>query len=45
MLDGKNKYTTTAGLPKLRTKIADSWVQYQHGMDEESNVCITMSGN
>ena len=43
MLDGKNKYTTTAGLPKLRTKIADSWVQYQHGMDE-SNVCITMSG-
>ena len=43
MLDGKNKYTTTAGLPKLRTKIADSWAQYQHGMDE-SNVCITMSG-
>ena len=43
MLDGKNKYTTTAGLPKLRTKIADSWEQYQSGMDE-SNVCITMSG-
>lgn len=43
MLDGKNKYTTTAGLPKLRTKIADSWKQYQSGMDE-SNVCITMSG-
>ena len=43
MLDGKNKYTTTAGLPKLRTKIADSWAQYQSGMDE-SNVCITMSG-
>ena len=43
MLDGKNKYTTTAGLPKLRTKIADSWTQYQSGMDE-SNVCITMSG-
>ena len=43
MLDGKNKYTTTAGLPKLRTKIADSWKQYQSSMDE-SNVCITMSG-
>lgn len=43
MLDGKNKYTTTAGLPKLRTKIAQSWAQYQSGMDE-SNVCITMSG-
>ena len=43
MLDGKNKYTTTAGLPKLRTKIAHSWEQYQSGMDE-SNVCITMSG-
>ena len=43
MLDGKNKYTTTAGLPKLRTKIAHSWAQYQSGMDE-SNVCITMSG-
>ena len=43
MLDGKNKYTTTAGLPKLRTKIAHSWTQYQSGMDE-SNVCITMSG-
>lgn len=43
MLDGKNKYTTTAGLPKLRSKIAQSWTQYQSGMDE-SNVCITMSG-
>jgi aspartate aminotransferase len=43
MLDGKNKYTTTAGLPALRTKIAESWASYQPGMDE-SNVCITMSG-
>lgn len=43
MLDGKNKYTTTAGLPALRTKIAESWAPYQTGLDE-SNVCITMSG-
>ena len=43
MLDGKNKYTTTAGLPALRTKIAESWAPYQSGLDE-SNVCITMSG-
>jgi len=43
MLDGKNKYTTTAGLPSLRAKIAESWATYQTGLDE-SNVCITMSG-
>ena len=43
MLDGRNKYTTTAGLPALRSKIASSWVEYQDGMDE-NNVCITMSG-
>jgi len=43
MLDGKNKYTTTAGLPALRAKIAESWATYQTGLDE-SNVCITMSG-
>ena len=43
MLDGRNKYTTTAGLPELRRKIADSWISYQDNMDER-NVCITMSG-
>ena len=43
MLDGKNKYTTTAGLPALREKIAASWASYQVGLDA-SNVCITMSG-
>ena len=43
MLDGRNKYTTTAGLPELRQKIAESWASYQSGMDEH-NVCITMSG-
>ena len=43
MLDGKNKYTTTAGLPPLREKIAASWASYQAGLDA-SNVCITMSG-
>ncbi|MBT5727424.1 MAG: aminotransferase class I/II-fold pyridoxal phosphate-dependent enzyme [Euryarchaeota archaeon] len=43
MLDGKNKYTTTAGLPALREKIAASWASYQAGLDA-SNVCVTMSG-
>ena len=43
MLDGKNKYTTTAGLPALREKIAESWASYQAGLDA-SNVCVTMSG-
>ena len=43
MLDGRNKYTTTAGYPPLRKKIAESWEAYQTGMDEK-NVCITMSG-
>ena len=43
MLDGRNKYTTTAGLPALRKKIAASWSAYQTGMDE-NNVCMTMSG-
>jgi len=43
MLDGRNKYTTTAGLPALRKKIAESWSEYQTGMDE-NNICITMSG-
>ena len=43
MQDGHNKYTTTAGLPALRKKIAESWSSYQAGMDED-NVCMTMSG-
>ncbi len=43
MKDGHNKYTTTAGLPELRKKIAESWAPYQVGMDE-NNVCMTMSG-
>ena len=43
MLDGHNKYTTTAGLPALREQIAQSWNFYQAGLDQ-SNVCITMSG-
>ena len=43
MLDGRNKYTTTAGLPALRRRIAESWTTYQGGMDEH-NVCMTMSG-
>ncbi len=43
MLDGHNKYTTTAGLPALRKKIASSWASYQEGMTEQ-NVCMTMSG-
>ena len=35
MLDGRNKYTTTAGLPALRSKIAQTWnhldpVSYTH---------------
>jgi aspartate aminotransferase len=43
MLDGHNKYTTTAGLPPLREHIAGLW---QHLIPEldASNVCITMSG-
>ena len=43
MLNGHNKYTTTAGMPALRKKIAESWASYQKGMNE-SNVCMTMSG-
>ena len=43
MKDGKNKYTTTAGLPARRQKIAETW---HHRIPElnASNVCITMSG-
>jgi aspartate aminotransferase len=43
MLDGHNKYTTTAGMPALRQKIAESWDPYQAGMTD-ANVCMTMSG-
>ena len=43
MLEGKNKYTSTAGLPALRKRIAASWSDYQQGLDE-NNVCMTMSG-
>ena len=43
MKDGHNKYTTTAGLPALRKKIAQSWDHVSPGLDE-SNVCMTMSG-
>ena len=43
MLDGRNKYTTTAGLPPLRAKIAESWHHLESGLTED-NVCITMSG-
>ena len=43
MLEGHNKYTTTAGLPALREKIAESWHHLCPGLDA-SNVCMTMSG-
>ena len=43
MEDGRNKYTTTAGLPELRKKIAETWHHRDSDLDE-SNVCITMSG-
>jgi aspartate aminotransferase len=43
MKAGHNKYTTTAGLPKLRKRIAESWAPYQAGLDER-HVCMTMSG-
>ena len=43
MRDGRNKYTTTAGHPELRSKIATLWHHLSPDLDE-SNVCITMSG-
>ncbi len=43
MREGRNKYTTTAGLPALRQKIAETWHYLSPNLDE-SNVCITMSG-
>ena len=43
MEGGRNKYTTTAGLPPLRQKVAEMWHHLVPSLDE-SNVCITMSG-
>ncbi len=43
MEEGRNKYTTTAGLPELREKIAETWHHRDSGLDQR-NVCITMSG-
>ncbi len=43
MRAGHNKYTTTAGLPALRSRIAEAWSKHARGLDE-SNVCMTMSG-
>ncbi len=43
MLAGRNKYTTTAGLPVLRERIAESLSHLQPGMSQD-NVCMTMSG-
>ena len=43
MKEGRNKYTTTAGLPELRKKISQMWHHLSPELDE-SNVCITMSG-
>ncbi|MEC8874580.1 MAG: aminotransferase class I/II-fold pyridoxal phosphate-dependent enzyme, partial [Candidatus Thermoplasmatota archaeon] len=43
MKDGRNKYTSTAGLPALRNKIAEMWHHLVPSLNE-SNVCITMSG-
>lgn len=43
MKEGRNKYTTTAGLPRLRQKIAETW-HYRIPTLDEKNVCMTMSG-
>ncbi len=43
MKDGRNKYTTTQGLPALRAEIASLWKHLEPSLDE-SHVCITMSG-
>ena len=43
MREGRNKYTTTAGLPELRQKIAETWHYLSPDLDA-TNVCITMSG-
>ena len=43
MLDGHNKYTTTAGLPELRDAIGEYWADHRSGLSAE-NVCMTLSG-
>ena len=43
MVDGHNKYTTTAGLPPLRERIASLWRHLEPDLGIE-NVCMTMSG-
>ena len=43
MIDGHNKYTTTAGLPPLRERIASLWSHLEPDLGIE-NVCMTMSG-
>ena len=43
MLEGRNKYTSTGGLPDLRKKIAETWHHIEPELDETS-VCMTMSG-
>ncbi len=43
MVDGHNKYTTTAGLPALRDAIGDYWTPFQPGLNA-ANVCMTLSG-
>ena len=42
MVEGRNKYTSTGGLPELRKKIAESWKHLDGNLDETS-VCMTMS--
>ncbi|MBT4406834.1 MAG: aspartate aminotransferase, partial [Euryarchaeota archaeon] len=36
MRRGHNKYTTTAGLPELRQRIAESWAPYQEGLSSDN---------
>lgn len=43
MSEGRNKYTSTAGIPPLRKRIAELWTHLSPDLDE-SSVCITMSG-
>ena len=43
MSEGRNKYTSTAGIPPLRKRISELWTHLSPDLDE-SSVCITMSG-
>ena len=36
MEEGRNKYTTTAGLPELRKKIAETWHHRDPHLDERN---------